>query len=582
MTRHSAPWLCLMIPLALTSATFLRMGHLFRRVELALLFLCLALPPCFLVAQSGPPSADQLFSVTGTVVNEATGEAIPHALVTLQGSPTRDAFSDSNGSFSIEGVAPGQHAISAQKPGYFGSGDNSGSYRAPLIVEAGPQTDPVTIKLEPENIIFGRLTDANGQPVESVSVRLTQRVVRNGKAHWEQKGWAQSDDEGGYRFANLQPGTYYLSAGPDAARADTLFAEPQGTATGWPGLYFPEAPDLASAAPIRVHSGQHFQADIIMNRVPLFLVSGVVSGRVPGRGFSLQVQNSSGEPVSVSTQLQHDSGRFEMHLPPGSYRLKATSDSGEQQLRAEIHLTVEHDLGPVQLALQPAVSLPIHVRMEDRGQNPSQRRSVGTYPRTMSGVQGDAAPPVSVHLIATNPGGADVYSSYLGAAGNRTFALRGIDPGRYTAEVSSYGGWYVESAQCGNTNLLNEDLVINAGTSCTVEVSLRNDSGSLQVTIKSSHSSTSGLALLVAVRGRAVPKALPFYNGQKQDAMTFTMTDIAPGDYLLYVFARNDAVEYSNPDSLQTYSSQATTVTISPDQTAKATAQTIRTGAASE
>ena len=518
------------------------------------------------------------------MVNAATGEAIPRALVTLQGSPTHNAFTDTNGSFSIEAVPAGQHVITAQKPGYFGSNETSGSFRAPQFVDVGPNTEPATIKLEPENIIFGRITDANGQPVEFVSVRLTQRVVRNGRARWEQRGWAQSDDEGSYRFANLQPGTYYLSAGPDMAHRDALFATPDQPRTGWPGLYFPEAPDLASAAPIRVHSGQHFQADMVMNRVPLFVVSGFVSGFAPGRGVSLQVQNSSGESVGMGTRFQPDTGQFEIHLPSGSYRLKAISAAGEQQMRAELRLAVEKDLHDVQLVLQPAVSLPIRVRMDDRGQNSGQGPGApGSYARRIGAVSGDT-PPVSVHLIASDPGGADVYSSYTGTAGNRTFALRGIDPGRYTAEVSSYGGWYVESAQCGNTNLLAEDLAVSAGASCPIEILLRNDSGTLNVTIKSSEQGASGIAILVPARGRAAPRSHSFYNsGQpKSGPTTLTLNDIAPGDYLLYVFDNPAAVEYSNPEALRPYASQATPVTVNRAQTVKVTAELIQTGATPE
>jgi hypothetical protein len=570
--------------------TFLRFTSMWlfpkgRSIAFRLLSVCLF--SCTLFAQGPSASADQKFTVSGTVVNTATGEAIPRALVTLQGDPTRNTFTDTNGSFSFEAVPAGQHAASAQKPGYFGSQETSGSIvRNMQFVDVGPNTDPATIKLEPENIIFGRLTDANGQPVESVSVRLTQRVVRNGRSRWEQRGWAQSDEEGSYRFANLQPGTYYLSAGPDLAHRDALFATPDQPRTGWPGLYFPEAPDLASASPIRVHSGQHFQADMVINRVPLFVVSGVVSGTVPNRGFSVQVQNSSGEPVSVGTRLQHDSGRFEMQLPSGTYRLKATSDTGEQHMRAEVRLTVEKDLNQVQLVLQPAVSIPIRVRMDDRGQNLGQGPgAAGRYARAISGPAGDAQPPVSVHLMASAMGENDVYSSYMGATGNRVFALRGIDPGRYTADISSYGGWYVESAQCGNTNLMTEDLVVNAGTSCLLEISLRNDYGTLNVSIKSAEQGASGIAVLMPARGRAAPRSMPFFNaGQAKGAAApnFMLSDIAPGDYLLYAFDSPEAVEFSNPEALRPYTSQATPVTISPGQTVKATAQIIQTGAASE
>ena len=72
-------------------------------------------------------SSTQKFTVSGTVVNEATGEPIPRAMVTLMGSPMRYAFSDSNGSFTIEGVPAGRYSMQAQKPGFFGPQERGGS-----------------------------------------------------------------------------------------------------------------------------------------------------------------------------------------------------------------------------------------------------------------------------------------------------------------------------------------------------------------------------------------------------------------------------------------------------------------------
>ncbi len=489
----------------------------------------------------------------------------------------RHAFSDSNGVFSIEGVPPGHYSIQAQKPGYFGPQER-GSFRSAQVIEVGANNDSVSIKLAAENVIFGRLTDANGQPIESVGVRLTQRILRNGTWRLESRSSATSDDDGMYRFANLQPGTYYVSAGPDVPRREELFSDPEMPRTGWPGIYYPQAPDLASAAPIRVTSGQRMQADMVLNRVPLHVVSGAVIGPQPGQRVSLQVQNSSGDFVDAAVQFHHDTGEFEIHLPAGSYRLKAFSQAGEQQMRSEVRITVEKDLTQLQLALQPAVSIPIHAHIEDRSQDTAQSgRSRGFV------LSRDAydSPPVSVHLIAADPGGADVYSVNSGTQGNRTLSLRAVEPGRYTAEISPYGGWYVESAQCGNTNLLTEDLVVTAGNSCSMELSLRNDGGTLSAKVNSS-AAGSGMALLVSARGRGAPRSVPFYTSDASRPAHIGMSGIAPGEYLLYAFDNPDGVEYSNPEVLRSYGSQATPVTISSGQTTEVTAQMIQTGAASE
>ena len=531
--------------------------------------------PCLVVAQDAGSSANQKVTVTGTVVNEGTGEPIPRAMVTLQGSPTRYAFSDGNGSFALEGVPPGRYSVQAQKPGFFGPQERGGS-RSSQSVEVGANSDPLVIKLAAENVIYGRLTESNGVPVESVGLRLMQRVLRNGTWRMESRSSANTDDDGAYRFANLQPGTYYVSAGPDVSHREGLFNDSNVPRTGWPGMYYPQAPDIASAAPIRVTSGQKMQADIVMNRVPLYTVSGVVLGYSPDRGVSIQVQNSSGDFVAAAVRFHGETGEFETRLPAGSYRLKAFSQAGEQQVRSDVRITVEKDLTQLQLALQPAVSIPIHARMDDRAQNSVQ----SAKSRGFAGARGaDDSPPISIHLIASEPGLPDAYAANGGKQGSRTMSLRSIEPGRYTADFSPYGGWYVESAQCGNANLLTDELVITAATSCTLELTLRNDGGTLNATVEGGKSSGPGMALLVPARGRSTPRPLPFYIPDSARPGQINGDGLAPGEYLLYAFDNPEGVEYSNPEVLRSYSSQAVPVTISPGQTTKVSAQPIHTGA---
>lgn len=538
-----------------------------RAVSVAVFWAALA---CTAVAQNAAP---QKFTVSGTVVNSATGEGISRALVTLQASPARTAFTDSNGGFSIEGINAGRFPLTAQKPGYFSQGEREGAYRS-QVVEVGPNTDSLVVKLIPESVLYGRLMDSNEQPVEGVSVRLLRTVSRNGKTKWESRGYTVSDEDGAFRFANLQPGTYYLSAGPEASQVNSPFTNPEKPRVGWPGLYYPGVPELSAAAPIRITAGQSAQADITMNRVPLYSLAGMVSGFVPGQAVSIMVQTPSGDNVPVGTHFSSESGAFDIRLPAGSYRLRALSQSGEQQLRAELRVNVNKDLTQLHLPLQPATTITIHAQTENRAQDSGQR-SPGALARRM-GLPGSELPPVNVQLVSTEPGGNDVYSTVQGIQGNRTLVLRGVEPGRYAAVISAHSGWYVESATCGNTNLLGDDLVITGGGACSMELLLRNDSGMISLNVRASQP-TSGMAVLVPSKGRANPRTLPFNTAEK-NRESWVNTYVAPGEYLVYAFDSLDGIEYSNPEALRPYSSQATAVTVAPGETAKVTAQLIQTG----
>jgi hypothetical protein len=515
--------------------------------------------------------------VTGTVLNAATDEPVPRALVTLHAAAARTTFSDNNGAFSIEGVPEGRFTITAEKPGFFNQQEReSGGRRRPQLIQTGPDMEAVALRLAPEAVIYGRLLDANEQPIESVSVRLFRSVARNGVLRWESRGYTSSDEDGAFRLPNLQPGRYYLSAGPEVSRDNSAFTQPEKPRTGWPGLYYPGVPDLASAAPIRLGAGQQVEADLTMNRVPLYAVAGMVSGVVPGQPVSLQVLSPSGDALPVATQFSSETGTFDIRLPAGMYRLRAMGQAGEQQLRADTRISVNKDITQLHLALQPAAIIPIHARMENRAQDSGQR-SPAVLARSIGTEFGDI-PPLSVQLISSEPGGTDAYSIVQETKGNRSLVLQGIEPGRYSTLISPHGGWYVESATCGSTNLLNEDLVIAGGGGCSMELLLRNDSGMISLSVKTSQPNIGGMALLVPVRGRAAPRTIPFNSSAKSGELWANM-NVAPGEYMVYAFDSIDGIEYSNPEALRPYTSQATPVTISPGETTKVTAQLIQSGA---
>jgi hypothetical protein len=53
---------------------------------------------------------------------------------------------------------------------------------------------------------------------------------------------------------------------------------------------------------------------------------------------------------------------------------------------------------------------------------------------------------------------------------------------------------------------------------------------------------------------------------------------LAPGEYLVFAFDRINDIEYSNPEVLQNYSSQAAHITLSANQRAKVALELIHTG----
>src|ERR1019366_7145235 len=158
------------------------------------------------------PARSENYSVYGMVINTVTGEPIRKALVQLYSMQQRTAFSDGDGRFQFDGILAGRVSLSAQKPGFFGDHEIRG--QAQLVIEVGPKSDSVVLKLTPEAVIEGKVTDAIGIPLEHVPLSLMSLNVREGRRHWDSKRIANTAEDGRYRFANLSPGTYYVSTTP--------------------------------------------------------------------------------------------------------------------------------------------------------------------------------------------------------------------------------------------------------------------------------------------------------------------------------------------------------------------------------
>ena len=525
------------------------------------------------------PARSEKYSVYGMVINTVTGESIRKALVQLYSMQQRTAFSDGDGRFQFDGILAGRVSLSAQKPGFFG--EHEIRRQGQLVIEVGPKSDSVVLKLTPEAVIEGKVTDAIGIPLEHVPLSLMSLNVREGRRHWDSKRIANTAEDGRYRFANLSPETYYVFTTPFTPRPETLFDFQPESKTGYPGVYYPGVPDFNSASPISLRAGQQTEANFTLNEVPAYNISGTISGYAPGQYANVQLCDQSESALPFSYQFSPDNGRIDFHgVPAGVYVLKASSQSASKQpVRGETRIQVAANTYNVQLALSPWTPIRVSVRAEAVAQS-----SQGAANAVRPVLQG---PPLGVRLLPSQPGISESYPILEGPAGQQTLAFPNLEPGRYSVELMPQDPWYVQSAEYGQTNLLTDDLTVLADAPpLTIQVLLRNDVASLSGTV-SPRSGVPAPATVVAIPER-VPKASPklgYYNPpadkSAEPADGFMINSLAPGDYLVFAFDHAEGVEYANPDVLQNYISQAAHLTLAPGQTARVKLDLIRTAESS-
>jgi hypothetical protein len=530
------------------------------------------------VAPNTLSPATQRFSVTGTVVNSVTGEPIQRALVQVM---QRIAFTDPEGHFQLDGMQSGSTTIRVQRPGFF-SEDDAGR-RSQVLYQLSPNMDSLQLKLTPYCVVHGRVTNAAGEPLESIPLRLTFQSLRGGRKHWNSRGFAQTDENGTFRFPNLMPGSYYLAAGPSLEGAGPIrgtrvpgrgqVSVPGQPTAGYPNVYYPGVPDLNSAAPIELAAGQQLEADFALSLVPVYTVSGSIVGYPSESGVSLLVQNQSGDTLPMVSRFNRRGiGDFEAFIPAGVYVLTAMSQGpGGSTMEAQTHLTVASNLTDVRITMAPMVSIPVVVKREPRTAVSEQG---GSGRSAYLGLPDEAL--VSVRLSSSGIGMADYFAGIEGTPPHRSMVIRNVAPGKYSVEIDPHGDWYVQSAEYGQTNLLTDDLTLTPGAQASpISVVISDDSASLSGTVKSADGSPAAASvLLVPARGaKAALKMTQSFPGQG-----FNFNGVSPGEYLAIAVDDADRLEYANPDSLQPYLSQATHVNLVGGQKTTVDLKLIPTG----
>src|SRR5260370_18072133 len=117
--------------------------------------------------------------IEGTVVNAMTGEPLKKAHLSLRpnglvdgtpyGTPT-----DNAGHFLLADIDPGRYFLTATRNGFVTQGlSPQGSARQITALELAPaqKMKEVVLKLFPQGVITGHITDEEGEPLASVMVQ---------------------------------------------------------------------------------------------------------------------------------------------------------------------------------------------------------------------------------------------------------------------------------------------------------------------------------------------------------------------------------------------------------------------------
>jgi hypothetical protein len=503
-------------------------------------------------------------TVRGTVVNSVTGEPISRALVQIGGQFA--TLTDHEGHFEFDGVTQSGILPWAMKPGYFPDREGHIIVSPPDASAAQTEDESVVVKLVPEVVISGTVTGQSGEPLSGIPVHLKVLAVSDGVSRWSERQGTVSNSEGQYRFFDLEAGKYAVVTG---FHAEGLPDAPSSVA--YVPARFPEKSERPDASAIAMTAGDHREVNLSPAMEKLYPIVGGVAGYTEGKPVTVRAETPDGEEISAAFRFNERTGEFRMMLPAGSFVLTATCYQQPEELEGKLALTVPqpHEK-TVSIGVEAAATIPVDIDRETVNQP-------GADGQTASGAWGG----MDVHLTRADGSGSMLF---LSALPNREIALdntqaspgplriENVSPGRYFLQATPQDPWYVASATCGSVDLMRDELVIaGSAAGCTIRIVVRNDSGSVHVTVHEPDSPSGQLGT------RTFVTLLPVDNTIQrailrpvQAGLDIKMDGVGPGRYLVLAQDRPRELAYRDPEAMRRYAGMGQLVSLAANGKADA------------
>lgn len=514
----------------------------------------------FARAQNLQSSSDQN-NIQGTVVNAVTHTPIARALV--HSADDRYAvMSDSDGHFEFTTPSGVQLWLLARKPGFLGD-RNTGR-----AVQTTSGSD-ITIPLTPESIIKGRVTASTGDAPTRIRVELLSRQIRDGLARWTPVNNTQTRSDGSFRFAELPAGPYKVMT-QESLDNDPVLG-PNAQSYGFPPVYFPSAPDFSGGATIDLAAGQTVEANLTITAQPYYPVKIPVANGEMNAGMDVRVtlQGRSGPGYSLGYNVA--SHKIEGALPNGSYTVRAIiygqdSKSGEVNLRVS---GAPAEGPPLMLIHNSSLTLDVQAAFTEDNQASA-----------LYGRHGRSSDPRAYLNPQLDP--ADDFAQWGGGVrrpqidqNDNSLVIDNVLPGRYWLRLAT-GRGYVSSATMGGLDLLHQPFEVSSGSNIPIEVTLRDDTATLQGTVGNSSSSSAGTqpAWVYCVPLADSPGQIQEVSVGSSDGK-FSLPQIAPGSYRVMAFDSPKQIPYRDPGAMRAYDSMGQVVQLAAGQNVSVQLQVI-------
>jgi len=290
------------------------------------------------------------YRISGTVVNAVTGEPLSRAGVSITTVKppiaTRSVQTGPDGHFEFDDLPPAKYSLTGSRRGFIPAAyDEHEQYATAIVTGEGLHSENLVLRLAPDAIISGIVTEDSGDPVENARVSLFRQTHDTGT---EKAGMAQStntDDSGAYEFSTVAPGDYFItvSGRPWYAENGADMRHFSSTAQGakdiphspldlvYATTFYAEATNPDDATPIPLKGGERVQINFVLHPLPalhLLVHSPVPDDPSQGMPMPALSKEVFGTSDYVETNSRYIApGLTEISVPPGDYQIHLNGGS---------------------------------------------------------------------------------------------------------------------------------------------------------------------------------------------------------------------------------------------------------------
>lgn len=550
-------------------------------------------------ADSSRPAASGPVTITGQVISDDGPLANVNVWASSAGKRTgnsRRAITDSDGKFSIDGLAEGAYTLSASVLGYVTSPPSETSESAPSYYYPG---DHVLLRLVRGGVLTGKVTGQDGQPLIALTVQAIRiRDAAGRPFHYGQAASSRrTDDRGIYRLYGLPPGVYLIAAGGE--RNVSIYPYSTDATTYYPGSA------IDTAVPVTLASGEEISGlDIQYRGEPGHSVSGRI--RKSGDTASpstisltlLPVEGGGGVKNTAVSPYQGDRSFAFYGVPDGDYYLIAQSfgDQKGEGAKASNPIAIkvrEEDISGIEMGLEPLSAISGTLSLASAPSRCGKKRTydvttiVVEASRENMNARGNVSQPSS---FARNSAAPDANGNILLAPlfpSNYRLQARLPDPQWYLRSITGSANAGQRPGR-GNPAPQAPDLALNGitlrrgVTYDNVAISVGTDGATLdgKVTSLSETPMPGKLAVfLTPFEPEHSAGALRYYEARADANGSFSFRNLAPGKYFIVAQPQSSddsADEPTRPlawdaksraDLLRAAAKSKTTVSLEPCQT---------------